>query len=505
MLEYVESAKEKHFEKVAFSDGMRGLSFGEIWEKSRRVGSGILRRMGEGFFGKPVVVFMEKSPEMLLSFFGTIYSGNFYVPLDKEMPSARISMIFQDLQPEFVIVDEKTEKLAKSFCGDSVMVVSLGELCESEVLEGELLQIRERSIDIDPIYLIFTSGSTGKPKGVLANHRSVVDYVEELSRVLSIDEETIFGNQAPFYVDACLKEIFPTFRCGGMTYLIPKSLFMFPVKLIDFLNEHKINTICWVVTAFTIVSSFGGLREKKILYLRTVAFGSEVFPRKDFEMWRGHLPEARFFHLYGPTEATGMSTYYEVGEDVGERIPIGKGFRNTEVFLLDEGDGWIFSGERGKVGEICIRGTCLTMGYYGDFGLTDSVFVQNPAVSAYRDLIYRTGDLGEYNDSGELLYVSRKDFQVKHLGHRIELGEIEVATLTLEGVLMACCVYLREEKKLVLYYVGEEEEKGVQNGLKKLLPRYMLPSKVVKREELPVTLNGKIDRVLLRKESENIK
>lgn len=505
VLEYLESAKERCPEKIAFSDGKSHLSFYELWDFSKRVGVGILSLETGTVRRKPIVVFMEKSPQMLTAFFGTVYSGNFYVPLDKEMPSSRISLIFQDLQPELVIVDEKTEKLAQSFCEETTKIKLISDLWKREVTheqDCQLEEIRESTLDIDPLYLIFTSGSTGKPKGVLANHRSVIDYVEQLSQVLAIDEDTVFGNQAPLYVDACLKEIFPTLKHCATTYMIPKTLFMFPVKLIDFLNENKINTICWVVTALSIVSSFGGLGEKKIEHLRTLAFGSEVFPRKDFLLWRAHLPEAKFFHLYGPTEATGMSTYYEVAGELGENepIPIGKAFQNSEVFLLDEEDKRI-SPQTDSVGEICIRGTCLSMGYYGDFQQTASVFVQNPEVTAYTDLIYRTGDLGCYNHLGELVYLSRKDYQIKHLGHRIELGEIEVACGMISAVKQACCVYQQEKKALILHFVGDIEEKEVLAELKKLLPRYMVPSRIQKRNDLPLTLNGKIDRNFLLNEA----
>src|SRR5690606_9923293 len=103
--------------------------------------------------------------------------------------------------------------------------------------------IRDRQIDTDPIYIVFTSGSTGIPKGVVACHRSVIDYIENMSEVLRISEDTVFGNQTPLYVDACLKELYPTLKYGATTYIIPKSLFMFPLKLVEFLNEKKINTI----------------------------------------------------------------------------------------------------------------------------------------------------------------------------------------------------------------------------------------------------------------------
>ena len=154
---------------------------------------------------------------------------------------------------------------------------------------------------------------------------------------------------------------------------------------------------------------------------------------------------------------------------------------------------------KGEVGEICIRGTSLTMGYYNNFEKTNEVFVQNPLNTAYPELIYRTGDLGRYNEHGELVFVSRKDYQIKHMGHRIELGEIEANVNMLEEIKISGCVYDDTKGKIVLYYVGDLDEKELTARLKGSLPRYMLPNSIRKLEQMPFTANGKIDRVTLKK------
>ncbi len=334
------------------------------------------------------------------------------------------------------------------------------------------------------------------PKGVAACHRSVIDYVENLTEVLQISEKSVLANQAPLYFDACLKELFSSLKCGATTYLTPRSLFMFPVKLVEFLNEYKINTVCWVVSALTMISSTKTFDKIIPKYLRTVAFGSEVFPIRQFRLWKEALPDARFINLYGPTEATGMSCYYEVDRDFeeGEPIPIGRPFKNTEILLLDENNR---VPRPGDPGEICIRGTALTLGYYGDHEKTDEVFVQNPLNPYYHERIYRTGDIGMRNERGELVFLSRKDHQIKHMGHRIELGEIEVHVNRLEGVRSACCIYDKEKEKITLFYTGDAQTKELVVSLRKTLPRYMAPNLVYALEEMPLTANGKIDRVKL--------
>lgn len=418
------------------------------------------------------------------------------MPIDEEMPASRIQLILENVQARVLICDGLTREIAEKFDFDGKIVL-YDEISETAVDDDALEQIRRRAIDTDPIYIVFTSGSTGVPKGVAACHRSVIDYIEQLSEVLEFDENTVFGNQTPLYFDACLKELYPTLKFGATTYLIPRELFMLPVKLVEFLNEHGINTLCWVVSALTMISAFGTFQTVIPKYLRTVAFGSEVFPIKQFAAWRAVLPQAKFVNLYGPTEGTGMCCYYKVEREFAsdEAIPIGGPFPNTEILLLNDQNQ---RAEQGETGEICIRGTSLTLGYYNNFEKTHEVFVQNPLNTAYPELIYRTGDLGRYNERGELIFVSRKDYQIKHMGHRIELGEIEVSANMVEGVRLSGCIYDQTKAKIVLYYVGTIEERELATALRDKLPRYMIPNRMIRLEQMPLTANGKIDRVTLK-------
>ena len=493
VLEYLEQTVNRLPDKVAYANETYGITFGEVYQQSRAIGSFLNQ---QGIYKEPIVVFMEKNPKTIVTFYGVIYGGNYYVPIDEEMPRHRIELIFESLKPKAVICDDITGKALENF-GYQGDVYYYDDIIKTSVNEGAIVHIRDKAIDTDPIYIVFTSGSTGIPKGVVACHRSVIDYIESLSEVLGFGEDTVFGNQTPLYVDACLKELFPTLKFGATTYLIPKSYFMFPLKLVEFLNEYKINTICWVVSALTMISAFGALEKQVPTYLHTIAFGSEVFPIKQFNLWRKYLPEAKFVNLYGPTEATGMSCYFEVNREFAleDVIPIGKPFRNTEIILLDEQNQ---IPEEGSTGEICIRGTSLTLGYYNNFEKTNEVFIQNPLNKIYPELIYCTGDLGKYNEFGELIFVSRKDNQIKHMGHRIELGEIEIVANMQEEIKSACCIFDPTKKKIVLYYVGDITTAEVANYLKEKLPRYMIPNVIEVLDSMPLTANGKINRVLLK-------
>ena len=489
ILEYLERTAARCPDKVAFANEEMGLTFAQVYNQARSIGT---RLNKEGYYGQPIVVFMRKHPTTLAAFFGAIYAGCYYVPLDDEMPRHRIELIFQTLGAGALICDETTEKLASELNYQG-KVFRYEDLANSEADNAILADIRDRQLDIDPIYIVFTSGSTGVPKGVVACHRSVIDYVEHLCDVLKFDENSVFGNQTPLYFDAYLKEVIPTLKYGAKTVLIPKQLFMFPIKLVEFLNEHKINTLCWVVSALTMISSFRTFETVKPEFLRTIAFASEVFPIKQFKLWRQALPGARFINLYGPTETTGICCYYEVEREFSEdeTLPIGRPFQNTQIILLDENNKVPPVGQQG---EICVRGTRLTLGYYCNPEKTSEAFVQNPLNNLYPELIYRTGDLGRWNERGELEFAGRKDYQIKHMGHRIELGEIEVIVNMHPQVRSACCIFDNEKKKIVLYYTGDITVAELTAYIKGKLPRYMVPNVTKQLETLPLTPNGKIDR-----------
>ena len=334
VLEYLEQTVVRVPEKIAFSNGTEGLTFQQVYDHSRAIGTMLAN---QGYYNEPVVVFMRKHPKCVPAFFGCVYGGCYYVPIDEEMPRFRIELIFDNLKPRVMLCDQATAEIAKTFDFDGQTLI-YDQVVAGDVDSGALESVRERQLDTDPIYIVFTSGSTGVPKGVVACHRSVIDYVENLSLTLGFNEDTVFANQAPLYFDACLKELYPTIKFGATTYIVPHSLFMFPIKLVEYLNTHRVNTVCWVVSALTMISSFKTFEKIKPEYLHTIAFGSEVFPIKQFQLWRQALPQAKFTNLYGPTECTGMSCYYHVDRDfaLDEAIPVGRPFRNTQILLLND-------------------------------------------------------------------------------------------------------------------------------------------------------------------------
>jgi len=229
-----------------------------------------------------------------------------------------------------------------------------------------------------------------------------------------------------------------------------------------------------------------------------VFFIGEVFPTRQLNYWRRHLPNAQFVNLYGPIETTVASTYFIVDREMAddEKLPVGFPCKNTDILILNDENQAVQGDEPG---EICVRGSSLALGYFDNPERTAKGFIQNPLNPHYPEWIYRTGDSGYRNERGEIMLLGRKDFQIKHQGYRIELGEIEHAVLKIDGLRNACVVYNHHKKEIVLFYESKEEltPAFLREALLPLLPKYMLPTVFRWMETMPRNGNGKIDRARL--------
>ena len=481
-------------DKTAFADEKKEITFGELKAQAQALATRMLERR---LFKKPVAVYLEKGVDVLVSFMGAAYSCNFYSPIDTEMPASRINKILEVLRPALVIT---TAALRETFAQyDYQGEYLIFEEAVRAPADGQLIDAaRAKGIDTDLLYVLFTSGSTGIPKGVTINHRSVIDYIDWVTETFDITQDDTFGNQAPFYFDNSILDIYSTIKSGATTWIIPKNLFAQPVPLLEYLKEKKINTIFWVPSALIVVAKLKAFRNVDLSdTLRRVLFCGEVMPNKQLNVWRKFLPDVLYANLYGPTEITDACTYYIVDREFAddEPLPIGVPMANTDILVLNERDEPVTGDE---VGELCVRGTSLSMGYYNNPEKTGEAFVQNPLNPHVPELIYRTGDLVRYNEHGEIVYLSRKDFQIKHMGHRIELGEIETAVSSLEEIALCCCLYDDKHQKIVLFIEADLDKAYVNERISKLVPEYMLPNKVVTLPEMPINANGKIDRVKLK-------
>lgn len=497
VLEYLEQSAMRYPERVAFADIRQEITFARLRQRAMEIGTCLSRRISPC---TPVALYLEKGTEAIAAMLGIVYAGGYYVTLDQRHPRARIMQVLDTLQPALILSDERScPKIEAMETGiPCAKIKDLNEPADPEAL----MKIRQAQLDIDPLYAIFTSGSTGRPKGVVVAHRSVIDFIDVFVSAFDITAADVIGNQAPWDFDVSVKDIYSGLCSGASVQIIPKTYFSMPARLIDFLCERQVTTLIWAVSALCIISSLKGFEYRVPKTLNKIMFSGEVMPVRQLNIWRSHLPDATYVNLYGPTEITCNCTYHIIDRDYEETesIPIGKAFDNERVFLLDEHDQEVNTPD--ESGEICVSGTAVSLGYFRSPAQSEASFVPNPLRPCWNEIIYRTGDLGYYDEAGLLHFLSRKDFQIKHMGHRIELGEIEAVMQRMQGVARACCLY--EDHHIIAFYCGEMPEKTLRKALRQELPAYMIPEQLRQLEQLPLNNNGKIDRKALQERGDEI-
>lgn len=496
VLEIFEDSAAKYLNKIAVEDNEKSYTYQELWMLARKVGSGLLAL---GVRKQPMIVLTDRTVDSLVLFWGILYSGNFYVPVDETMPEERLNIFVASIKPAAIVSKEKYAGKLQKLNGVCGLIYE--ELLENMAAEEELEKIIDDTIDADPLYMVFTSGSTGIPKGVIKTHRSILAFEQEFIRLFDFSEHDVFGNQAAFDFDVSAKDIYTSAFLGGTLCLIPKRYFMIPAKLVEFLNAHRVTTLIWAVSAVIYAVDARCFEAEIPSCVNKVLFSGEKLPVRVLNAWREKLPDAMYVNLYAPSEVTGNCLYHIVEENLtdDDEIPLGRTFPNMDVLILNKDGKRI---KEGELGEIYVRGAFLASGYYNDSEKTKNAFIQNPLQKDYIDIVYKTGDLAKmYN--GRLYYVSRIDDQVKHMGHRIEMGEIESAGNRVAGVKKSCAFLDRENDKLVLVVEGEGlEERKILGELRKRLPKYMVPQRIFLTDHLPQNEHGKISKRTIKEKYE---
>lgn len=498
-IEYFENgALRKCKDKVAVIDQGRQYTFEEIGRFARNCAALILKKSPT--LRRPIPVFLPKSAQVIVANLGVLYSGNGYANLDVKSPPQRLKGMLQNLGADVILTAAPYVAALKALEIPEEKFILIEEAMVAEVLHNpeELLKRLEGVIDTDPYCFIHTSGSTGIPKGVALNHRCTIDFVDWAFERLGLDGSEVMGSLAPIYFDAYTLEFCLCIAKGATWVVIPDQSATFPVKLVEFVANNPINFIFWVPTIMVNIANQDLLAKVKLDRIKKVFFIGEVFPTKHLNYWRRHLPGAMFVNLYGPIEITVACTYFIVDREMSDddKLPVGFPCRNTEILILNDHN------QLAKVdetGEICVRGSSLALGYWNNAERTAKGFVQNPLNPHYPELIYRTGDSGFWNIRGEIMFLGRKDFQIKHLGYRIELGEIEHAVLQVEGIRNSCVVYNQNKKEITLFYECDQEiaPAVMREKLLVSLPKYMLPTVFNRMDQMPRNPNGKIDRAKL--------
>ncbi len=489
--DYFEQTAAAYPHNIALGDGDSQLTYGQMRTDARRLAS---RIAAEGIRRQPIALLMKRSVRLPVAMMSVLYSGSFYVVLDFESPRQRIEKILTTLSPAMIVYESEFQATAESF-DPSIKLLCYEQAMESsQEDEGLLARIQQSATAQDPAYALFTSGSTGVPKGALLTNQNVISYIHWFTDCFGIGSHTVFGSQTSLYFSMSVSDFYGSMFTGAAYQMIPKTYFAFPAKLISFMEQRKVNTIYWVPSALGIVAKFDLFKYCLPGSLTTVLFAGEVMPVKYLNYWRRYLPEVTYANLFGPTETTDICAYYVVDRafEESQSLPIGIPCGNCRLLILDEQGREVTDD---GVGELYVGGPFVASGYYGNPEKTAEAFVQDPLQSSYPEIVYRTGDLVHRNRFGELEYVGRKDFQIKHLGYRIEPSEIETALNTVEHVELTVCVYDAKADLLLLAYESQKQlDTQLDEAAKASLPHYMQPSKFRRFDAFPKNANGKIDR-----------
>lgn len=486
-------------ERIGVEDEWGTMTWRELEDAVERVATAMLELGVER--NQPVLVYLPKSRESVATFLAALYAGCPYAPVDYAIPMERLARTLENLRPALVVTDEAgMEKLGGLDLGESRAVLYT-DLTAREADHEKVMAALNAVIDTDPCYIMYTSGSTGVPKGVTVPHRGVLEYAQAVVDTFGLTEDSVMGLQSGFHFDNSVFDIYGCLMTGAKLVIIPEILFMYPHKLMDLMEEKQVTCVFWVPTVMISVANAGALEGRELPHLKTIVFAGEVMPNKQLNVWRRALPGRMYVNLYGPTEITVDCTCYIVDRefDDADPLPIGKPWRGARVLLLKEDNTPAAVGEEG---EICVLGSGVALGYWNAPEQTAKAFVRNPLNPDYPEIMYRTGDLGKWDQEGNILFCGRRDHQFKLRGNRIELGDIETAAATLEGVDKVCALFDEVNQEIILAVETKAalQLRKVNLALGKLIPKYMLPKRLELFEALPLTPNRKIDRVGLKKQ-----
>ena len=494
-LDYLDATADRLPDKAAFADDGAAFTFGELRRAACAVGTAVCR-LTNGVIRRPVAILADRTAITVAGYLGAMEAGCMAVPLDGKMPLVRLTDILARIRPAVIFCQSKNEKISADL-SSYAPVMRLEDVIGGEIDETALHNARERLLDVDPAYMIFTSGSTGTPKGIPVPHRALIDFTEWMAEACGVTENDVLGNQAPFFFDLSVKDLFQTIRSGATCRILSKNCFLFPKILMKTIREAGITCLIWATSAFRMTAESGILEAEQPDTVKKIILGGEALLATHLNRWKKALPDCRFINLYGPTEVTVDCTMYEIDRDFadGEPIPIGKACRNMEVLLLDEAGRPVPDGEPG---EISVRGIGLALGYYGDPEKTAASFIQNPLCPDWPDRLYKTGDIGRIGPDGNLYFLARRDDQIKHGGYRIELGEIETALSAIGGIRGAMCFFDAENDKIVAAVETSRTPAELAADVKERVPKYMAPNEWLILGRMPQTANGKIDRAAIK-------
>ncbi len=508
------AAKYPNKEAIAFKD--QRMTYGELERETNKLACGLL---GIGIErGDRVGIHMSRCINSIVGAFGILKAGATYVPIDPMCPPSRLSYIINKCGIKFLITSrEKLTNIERAFPESSPIenILIMNRLTPGSRLPGstklvDWQEIRESagedapctvSIGTDLAYILFTSGSTGHPKGVMISHLNSLTFVNSAHEFFRINKDDRLSNICPLHFDMSVFDLFVAFKVGASVVIVPESTAIFPSQLAEFIDRNKVSVWNSVPSALSLLANLTNLDDYDFSGLRLILFAGEIFPVKHLRRLRKSIPGARFYNIYGQTEAN-SSTYYwveHVPADDSAILPIGKPLPDFEVFVLNEDKKRV--DKPGEKGELYVRASSVALGYWGDVERTEACFVKNPLKPDLNERVYKTGDLVQIGPDGNLIFLGRKDHMIKSRGYRIEIGEIETVLCNHPEITTAVVIPIPDEligNRIAAVIVpskkGTVGKEDILRYCATRLPKYMIPEIVESRDSLMMTSSGKVDR-----------
>ena len=448
-----------------------------------------------------------RSLEMVVSILGVLKAGGAYVPLDPSYPKDRISFILEDSQA-LVVVTESA--FCSYFSGQQIQMVFL-DTDRDQIAENCSHMPVRHLLPENLAYVIYTSGSTGKPKGVMIGHASLAHFVRIASLALDVTSQDVYIQTASIAYALSIRQLMIPLAQGATIIIATTEEMRDPLLMFQLVKSRNI-TLMDMVPSFwrTCIQRLAELPAEEARALmqnslrRIVSIGEPLLSDLPVEWSSRFGNKTRLVNIFGQTETTGVVATYPIPTKPPGRIgivPIGRCVSDTRLYLLDSNLKPVPPGEQG---ELCVSNPCLARGYLNRPELTAEKFIPNPFGDGFNDRLYRTGDMAQMREDGNIQFLGRGDHQVKIRGQRLELGEVE-ALIREYSAVRECVVTARgdhpDDKYLAAYVVPQLEQavdiSGLRNFMRRKAPAYMVPSAFVVLNSIPRTPNGKINRLAL--------
>ena len=506
---------DKFSNKIAIIDGDRNITYSDLNTLCDKYLEILLSCNVKK--GDRVGIFSNKSIEVIASILAILKVGAAFVPINNAPESKDIFYIINDCGIKVIFADDSIGQIldGDDQCFESLKtIILIGKRMEYNCDRYEIINpggykfygntnySMPSVIGNDLAYVYYTSGSTGEPKGVMISHSSIVFVIKYRRAILNFDSKSVTLSLCALYFDPVINEIFCTLSVGGKLIFIAGNNSIMLFKSFQRIIKREPVSIFFCVPSFLNILK---VSIKKLAgdlgNLKYIVFGAGMCSPKLIQNLSLQLPDVSFVHGYGLTETSVTACSYRITDPWNidyESYPIGAPIENTEFYVI-EGNNAITSG----VGELVIRGPHLMKGYWGKLEETNKVLKNNPILPEQNEKVLFTGDLVRVEKNNDLIFVGRKDEQIKSSGHRIELGEVEMRIGRCQGIRQICVIAVPDEQigyKMYGYCVLDEGTTigDVKKYCEENLLHYMIPQCLYAVAELPQNSNGKIDKKKLR-------